>query len=111
MNSLNRQQAAKWAYDLKMIRQSLKPAGVHLAFPTSDRRQCRIFPNGGSIHCAMQWYSQWVGEWNDYHGNYKWQKLPGGNHTAYGDCLATLLVIEKMARSYQPQDPVPTDDL
>jgi len=84
-------------YDLRLIRQSLKAMGIHIAFPTSDRRQCRIFTNGGSIHCAMLWFSQWVGEWNDYHGNYKWQKLPGGDHSALGDCKATLEVIQRMA--------------
>lgn len=86
-------------FDLKLLRQSARPYGIWLAFPTSDRRGCRIFLNGGSIHCAMQWYSQWVGEWNNYHGNYKWQKLPGGDHSALGDCRATLEVIRRMAES------------
>lgn len=83
-------------FDLRLIRQSLRVHQIQLAFPTSDRRGCRIFTNGGSIHCAMQWYSQFV-EWNDYHGSYKWQKLPGGDHTALGDCKATLQVIRGMA--------------
>jgi DNA polymerase III subunit epsilon len=87
-------------FDLRLIRQSMKAHGIQLAFPTSDRRQCRIFTNGGSIHCAMQFYSQWVGDWNEYHGNYRWQKLPGGDHTALGDCLATLAVIQRMKSSY-----------
>ncbi len=84
-------------FDLRLIKQSLKVHGIQLAFPTSDRRKCRIFTNGGSIHDAMAWYSQWVGEWNDYYGSYKWQKLPGGNHSALGDCEATLAVIREMA--------------
>ncbi len=84
-------------FDLRLIKQSLKVHGIQLAFPTSDRRQCRIFTNGGSIHDAMLWYAQWVGEWNDYFDNYQWQKLPGGDHSALGDCKATLGVIRKMA--------------
>ncbi|MFN6565433.1 MAG: 3'-5' exonuclease [Nostoc sp. ChiSLP01] len=84
-------------FDLRAIKNSLRVHGIQLAFPTSDRRQCRIFTNGGSIHCAMLWYSQWVGEWNSYHGDYKWQPLSGGNHSALGNCEATLKVIEKMA--------------
>jgi DNA polymerase III subunit epsilon len=84
-------------FDLKVIRNSLKARGIQIAFPTSDRRGCRIFTNGGSIHCAMQYYSQYVGEWNEYYGNYKWQKLPGGDHSALGDCKATLEVIKSMA--------------
>ncbi|NJL65352.1 MAG: hypothetical protein HC903_30705 [Methylacidiphilales bacterium] len=84
-------------FDLALIRQSLKARCLQIAFPTSDRRGCRIFVNGGSIHCAMHYYSQYVGEWNDYHGNYKWQKLPGGDHSALGDCHATLKIIKQMA--------------
>jgi DNA polymerase-3 subunit epsilon len=84
-------------FDLRLLRQSARPYGIWLAFPTSDRRQCRIFTNGGSIHCAMIWFSQWVGEWDSYHGNYKWQRLPGGDHSALGDCKATLEVIKSMA--------------
>jgi DNA polymerase-3 subunit epsilon len=88
-------------YDLRLIRQSLRPYGIQLAFPTSDRRQCRVFLNGGSIHCAMLQYSAWCGEWNDYHGNYRWQRLPGGDHSALGDCKATLSVMRRMAASHQ----------
>lgn len=48
--------------------------------------------------CAMGWYSQHVGI-PGKRGGYKYQKLPGGDHTALGDCRATLAVLEKMARS------------
>ncbi|WP_310482549.1 3'-5' exonuclease [Chamaesiphon sp. VAR_48_metabat_403] len=50
--------------------------------------------------CVMGWYSQFVGEWNDYRGSYRWQKLPGGDHSAIGDCRATLAVIKYMAESH-----------
>ena len=86
-------------FDLRRIKQSLRVHGIQLAFPTSDRRGCRIFTNGGSIHDAMLWYAQYVGEWNDYYGNYKWQPLPGGDHSALGDCKATLEIIRSMAAS------------
>jgi DNA polymerase-3 subunit epsilon len=91
-------------FDLRAIKNSLRVHGIQLAFPTSDRRQCRIFTNGGSIHCAMLWYSQWVGEWNEYHGDYKWQRLPGGDHSALGDCKATLEVIKAMAADPEEQN-------
>lgn len=93
-------------YDLKLLRQSMKPYGIPLAFPTSDRRGCRIWISGASIHCIMMQFSAFCGEWNDYFGNYKWQKLPGGDHSALGDCRAALAVIRRMAASYQPVDPV-----
>lgn len=86
-------------FELRLIKQSMRAHGIQLAFPTSDRRGCRIFTNGGSIHCAMQWYSQWTGDWSDRHGNYKWQKLPGADHSVLGDCKAILEVIKKMAAS------------
>jgi DNA polymerase III subunit epsilon len=53
------------------------------------------------LDCAMEMYSQWVGEWNSYHHTYRWQKLPGGDHSALGDVLATLEIIKEMAASYK----------
>jgi hypothetical protein len=54
-------------------------------------------------HCAMELYAAYVGDWSDYHGNYRWQPLPGGDHTALGDCRATLAVLQRMA-AWQPQE-------
>lgn len=51
--------------------------------------------------CAMEVYSQWVGEWSRF-GDYKWQRLPGGDHTALGDCKATLDVLKRMAGPLAP---------
>ncbi len=45
---------------------------------------------------AMEPYSQWVGMWSDYWGNYKWQAL-GGTHDAADDCLELLRVLRLMA--------------
>lgn len=47
--------------------------------------------------CAMSWFAQYVGE-RGKRGGYKSQKLPGGDHSALGDCRATLKVLERMAR-------------
>ena len=46
---------------------------------------------------VMMPYSTYCGEWNDYHGSYTWQKLPGGDHTAAGDCKATAEIVRQMA--------------
>jgi DNA polymerase-3 subunit epsilon len=46
--------------------------------------------------CAMGWYSQFVGE-PGKRGGYRNQKLSGGDHSALGDCRATLKLIERMA--------------
>lgn len=62
-------------------------------------------------HCAMNQYAQFNGEWNDYHGNYRWVKLRevlaafGLKHEDFGtkehdactDARATLALIQKMA--------------
>jgi DNA polymerase III subunit epsilon len=47
--------------------------------------------------CAMLEYAKWVGEWNDYHGSFRWQRLPSAEHSALGDCRAVLELIKKMA--------------
>lgn len=53
--------------------------------------------------CAMKWYSQWRGRWNYEDRAYSWKPLWGGDHTALGDCRATLATIKEMAED--------TDDL
>jgi DNA polymerase III subunit epsilon len=47
--------------------------------------------------CAMRQYATLVGEPSKRGGGYRPQKLPGGDHTALGDALATLHLIEGMA--------------
>jgi len=49
--------------------------------------------------CAMNAYAAWFGEWRDDYGTYRWQRLPGGDHTAAGDCQATLALIRHMAHA------------
>jgi DNA polymerase III subunit epsilon len=49
--------------------------------------------------CAMLQYAQFVGEWDDFRNKYRWHKLHGGDHTAVGDCKATLARIREMATS------------
>jgi hypothetical protein len=40
-------------------------------------------------------YSDWVGDWDDYWGNNRWQPL-GGDHRALGDCRAVLRRLAEM---------------
>lgn len=49
--------------------------------------------------CAMHAYSEYVNQWSNYHRSFRWQKLPAGDHTALGDCRATLEVLRTMAES------------
>lgn len=82
------------AYDLKIMRQCCKRALIPFRPDDLDME----------IYCAMRWYSTWYGDWNDYHGNYKWQKLPSGDHSALGDCRATLAVLNAMAGEVEQPD-------
>jgi DNA polymerase-3 subunit epsilon len=62
--------------------------------------------------CAMEKYAQFVGEQRAkrdqkgrYRGwSYRWQKLPGGGHTALSDCLATLRLIQHMAQETDSEE-------
>lgn len=47
--------------------------------------------------CIMLSYSKYVGQWNPLYEDFKYQRLVGGDHTAIGDCYATLALIKKMA--------------
>lgn len=47
--------------------------------------------------CVMLWYAQFCGVWSRWHGSYTWRRLPGGDHSALGDCRAALDVVKSMA--------------
>lgn len=70
-------------FDIRLIEQTAKQDGFDLRH--IDTR------------CIMLMYAEYLGDWNDYYGNYRWPKLYGGDHSAIGDCKATLKAIEGMA--------------
>ncbi|MGH7778841.1 MAG: 3'-5' exonuclease [Candidatus Binataceae bacterium] len=47
--------------------------------------------------CAMRAYSRFVGEWDERKNDYRFQRLPAGDHSAIGDCRATLKIIRTIA--------------
>ncbi|HYR17897.1 MAG TPA: 3'-5' exonuclease [Myxococcales bacterium] len=51
---------------------------------------------GFGWECIMLQYAAWVGEWNEFHGNYRWHKLDG-EHRALGDCQAARRRLQQMA--------------
>jgi DNA polymerase III subunit epsilon len=85
-------------YDRKMLHFSAEHAGI-------EKIDWKSFSNW---ICAMNAFSPIYGEWNNYHGNYKWQKLSTAAkyygvsvqnaHSALGDCLMTLGIVMEMAR-------------
>lgn len=68
-----------------------------IALKTSN--QCAKFeaPKIKRWACLMTKYAQWFGEYSEYWGNYKWQPLSGGDHSALGDCLTALACLKEMA--------------
>lgn len=64
--------------------------------------------------CAMEAFAEYYGDWNDYRGNYRWQKLvtavrhfdilPNNAHSALGDCLMTLGVVQHMLKAESEAD-------
>jgi DNA polymerase-3 subunit epsilon len=72
-------------FDLRMLRQTAEAQSHTIEFPCSSWAD------------AMSFYAEYVGDWNDYFGSFRWQRLPGGDHTALGDCQATLDLIRQMA--------------
>ena len=85
-------------YDRKMMHQSDEATGL-------DRVDYKAEAN---YYCAMEAYAEHFGDWNDYHGSYRWQKLTdaarrlgvevdGKAHRALTDCQMTLGVIKAMS--------------
>lgn len=59
------------------------------------------------VSCAMEYYSQFVGEWSRSKSDYKWQRLPklayGKAHDSLVDCQSTLLLLKKMAGDFSDE--------
>lgn len=85
-------------YDRKMMHQSSERWGLN---KTEWKDICTWL-------CAMEAFAEFYGEWNEYHGNYRWQKLgfaadligfPVENaHDALGDCQMTLAVTKHLLK-------------
>ncbi len=82
-------------FDLGMLKQSHRHYRLRWVFP------------GEASLCVMKLYAQFYGEWNYYHGSYRWQKLEEaarqckiaikGAHRARADALMARSVLHYMA--------------
>jgi DNA polymerase III subunit epsilon len=72
------------SFDLRMLRQSCE---LHYLRPF----------NIAGYACAMQKYAAFAGQLNANGRGYRLQRLQGGDHSALGDCAATLKLIQHMA--------------
>lgn len=61
-----------------------------------DKPGVKVLLYGARWHDVMIPYATYVGEPGPYE-EYRWQRLPGGDHTALGDCQATLAVLQELA--------------
>ena len=78
-------------FDLRVIRQSARAADLDsmIALPTSTQ-----------FECVMLAYAAYVGERSAFKASeYRWQRLPSGDHSALGDCLAVRNLIISMAEA------------
>lgn len=86
-------------FDRKMLHRTGELAGL-------EKINWKSF---SSWSCAMLAFAPIFGEWNDYRGNYKWQRLSTAAsyydipvqeaHSALGDCLMTLALVNAMVES------------
>ncbi len=85
-------------YDWRLLWQSADAHGIEAGIEE------------GSWHCAMKLYADYHGQWNDYWGNYKWQKLgnaglqcglelPEGLHRARADAELARRVVLYMSEA------------
>ncbi len=49
------------------------------------------------VRCAKELYALFCGEWSERRGSWRWQPLPGGDHSAAGDARALLDLLRKMS--------------
>lgn len=72
------------------------------AFDKAKLKYMRVKYNLPPISChkivdIMALYSIYVGKYSWRHKSYKWQPMPGGDHSAVGDAIALVKLIYRMA--------------
>lgn len=92
------------SYDLRLIEQTMYMCGSDN--PVAIRCFNKIKEKS---ECAMLAYAEYYGDWNEYHENYRWQRLTsaadqqgvvvaGKAHRALSDCFMTSGLIRAMAK-------------
>lgn len=79
-------------YDLRILAQTTALYTLAPSGPPRDR-----------FECAMEQYSRFMGKWDAEAGRFQRMKLRGGNHRAFGDCIATVECVRKMAAAGKTQ--------
>lgn len=78
-----------------------------LLFPSPLRDWSKYSYDRDEVYCAMNQYAEFYGDWSEYFGSYKWQKLSNAAyqmgievenaHHALADAITTLELIKQMA--------------
>jgi DNA polymerase III epsilon subunit-like protein len=108
-------------FDMGKIAQSARANGCGFAdgdawyWVTSERAEDGKEIYRSLWHCAMYLYANYYGDWNEYHENYRWQRLssaalqcgiemPLGTHRAHQDAELTrllMLYVAGQGKDYQ----------
>ncbi|MEU0743976.1 3'-5' exonuclease [Streptomyces sp. NPDC006134] len=81
------------------VRTGTVPEDLRERAVAEARKQAAAWLDVMQFEDVMIPYSDWVGDWSEYHGNNRWQPLDGG-HRAAGDCRAVLRCLRSMGRAY-----------
>ncbi len=65
-------------------------------------------PKTADMSCAMDKYSEWIGEYSAKKDGFKWQRLPNfigdASHDALNDCRNALKAMQKMAGAFNEEE-------
>jgi hypothetical protein len=75
------------------------PEGLRERAVARSQEQAAAWVEAMRFEDVMIPYSEWVGEWDDYWGNYAWQPLIGGEHRALSDCKAVVDLLRGLVQS------------
>ena len=78
------------AFDLEVLHRDICHAHGRTAYTPSWARSMDWF-------CLMLLYAEWVGDWLEESGSYRWHRLPNARHRALGDSQAALTLLKQLA--------------
>jgi hypothetical protein len=87
--------AAREAADTGTVPEDLREQALAEA-----RKAAAAWLDAVRVEDVMIPYSDWVGDFSEYHGSNTWQRLNGG-HRAAGDCRPVLDCLRAMGRGYE----------
>lgn len=95
------------SYDLHVI---AREVDRHARLTTGLERAEALAYTGAWLQRArwvdlMLPYSEWYGEWNSHHHDYRWKQLPYGDHRAASDAAGVVRLLRELADGTAPRLP------